>query len=114
MNDVRQNIHSEVGKFVHNYKSLTVHAGDGEDVIVVANAMRDCVTGFIHWIYEGERYFGKRYEEVAKFGWVFTDTGAHEVGTSQHPCWMITENTSHRYRLSPICNEDAPGSRYGL
>ena len=32
--------------------------------------------------YEGERYFGKRYEEVAKFGWVFMDTDSNEVDVS--------------------------------
>ena len=73
-NGIRQNIQSEVGKFIHGYKSLTAHTDDNEDVAMVANAMRDCIAGFIHWIYEGERYFGKRYEEVAKFGWVFMDT----------------------------------------
>ena len=74
MGDIRRNIQSEVGKFTRDYKSLTAGADDNEDAVTVANAMRDCIAGFIHWIYEGERYFGKRYEEVAKFGWVFTDT----------------------------------------
>lgn len=46
---------------------------------MVAHTMRDCISGFIHWIYEGERYFGKRYEEVATFGWVFTDVGVDGV-----------------------------------
>lgn len=87
VNDIRRNTQSEVGKFIHGYKSLTAHSGDNEDVVAVANAMRNCITGFVHWIYESERYFGKRYEEVGKFGWVFTDvsstsTGGNEVDTS--------------------------------
>lgn len=75
MNDIRRNIQSEVGRFIHDHKSLTTHTCDNEDAVVVANVMRDCIAGFIHWVYEGERYFGKRHEEVAKFGWIFTDTG---------------------------------------
>ncbi|KAF9653590.1 hypothetical protein BDM02DRAFT_3182601 [Thelephora ganbajun] len=87
VNDTRRSIQSEVGKFVHNYKSLTAHTCDNEDAVTVANAMRDCIAGFIHWIYESERYFGKRYEEVSKFGWVFTgisgtSTGGNEMDIS--------------------------------
>lgn len=82
MNDIRRRIQSEVGKFIRDYKSLTVRTCDNEDVVTVANVMRDCIAGFIHWIYEGERYFGKRHEEVAKFGWIFTDTSGNEVDVS--------------------------------
>ena len=79
MNDIRRNVQSEVGKFLHEYGSLTARTDDDEDVVMVAHTMRDCISGFIHWIYEGERYFGKRYEEVATFGWVFTDVGVDGV-----------------------------------
>lgn len=82
MNDIRRSIQSEVGKFIHDYNSLTARTCENEDAVTVANAMRDCIAGFIHWIYEGERYFGKRHEEVAKFGWIFTDTGGNEVDVS--------------------------------
>lgn len=82
VNDVRWRIQSEVGKFIHDYKSLTARTYDNKDTVTVANAMRDCVVGFIHWIYEGERYFGKRHEEVAEFGWIFTDAGGNEVDVS--------------------------------
>jgi len=78
--DIRRDIQSEVGKFIRDYKLLTVGAGDNEDVVTVVNAMRNCIAGFVHWIYEGERYFGKRYEEVAKFGWVFTDASGTGTG----------------------------------
>lgn len=74
VNDTRRSIQSEAEKFIHDYKSLTATARGNEDAVMVANAMQDCISGFIHWIYEGERYFGQRYEEVAKFGWIFTDT----------------------------------------
>ena len=74
MNDIRRSLQSEAGKFTHEYQRLIVQAYDNEDVLV-AGAMRDCITGFVHWIYEGERYFGKQYEVVAKFGWVFMNTG---------------------------------------
>lgn len=75
VNDIRQSLQSEVGKFVHDHEALTLRTCDDEDVLMVAGAMRDCITGFVYWIYEGERYFGKQCEEVAKFGWVFMDTG---------------------------------------
>lgn len=72
---------------MHGYKSLTVRTCENEGAVTVAGAMRDCITGFIHWIYEGERYFGKRHGEVAKFGWIFTETsdtgtGGNEVDVS--------------------------------
>jgi len=82
VNDVRRSIKSEAGKFTHDYGSLTGATRNNEDAVTVANAMRDCIAGFTHWIYEGERYFGKRYEEVAKFGWIFTDTSGTEVDAS--------------------------------
>lgn len=75
MNEIRQSIESEVGKFVHVYKLSAGQTCDNGDAVAVAGAMRDCIAGFIHWVYEGERYFGKQYEEVAKFGWVFMGIG---------------------------------------
>jgi len=80
VSDIRRDIQSEVGKFIRNHKSLTTGTCDNGDAVTVANSMRDCIAGFIHWLYEGERYFGKRYEEVAKFGWVFTDTNGTNGG----------------------------------
>lgn len=74
MNNIRQNLQSEVEKFAREYKSLVAQTPDNKDSATVAGAMRNCVAGFIHWVYESERYFGKRNEEVAKFGWVFMDT----------------------------------------
>ena len=82
VNDIRRGIQSEVGKFIDAYKSLIAHTCDNEDAVTVANAMRDCIAGFIHWIYEGERYFGKRHEEVATFGWVFMGTDGDQVDMS--------------------------------
>lgn len=82
MNDIGQTIQSEVERFTHDYKSLTTSTCDNEDAITVANAMRDCIAGFVHWIYEGKRYFGTRHEEVSKFGWVFTGAGGNEVDAS--------------------------------
>ena len=83
VSDIRRDIQSEVGKFIRGRKSLTTGACDNEDVVTVANTMRDCIAGFIHWIYESERYFGKRYEEVGKFGWVFTDTNGTNTGGNE-------------------------------
>lgn len=83
MNDIRRSIQSEVGKFIHDYRSLTANTRDNEGAVTVANAMRDCIGGFIHWIYEGERYFGKRYEEVATFGWIFTGTSGASTGDNE-------------------------------
>ena len=83
VNDIQQSAQSEVGKFVYDYKSLTANNCDTTDSVTVADAMRDCITGFIHWVYEGERYFGQQYEEVAKFGWVFMDTGGVRTGGNE-------------------------------
>jgi hypothetical protein len=80
VNDIRQSLQSEVGKFIHNYDSLAARTWNNGDVLAAADAMRDCIAGLIHWLYEGEHHFGKQYEEVAKFGWVFMDTGG--TGTS--------------------------------
>jgi hypothetical protein len=82
VNDVGQTIQSEVKRFTHDYKSLTAHMCDNEDAITVANAMQTCIVGFVHWIYEGKRYFGTRHEEVSKFGWIFADAGGNEVDAS--------------------------------
>jgi hypothetical protein len=82
VNDIRLSIQSEVGKFTHDYKTLTARTCNTEDAVTVANAMRDCIAGFIHWIYESEHYFGKRHEEVANFGWIFMDTSGNEVDVS--------------------------------
>ena len=75
MNEIRQSLKSQVEKFIHDYKSLTARTCGNEDAVTIASAMRDCIIGFVNWIYESERYFGKQYEEVAKFGWIFMNTG---------------------------------------
>lgn len=36
-------------------------------------ALKDCIVGSIHWIYETELFFGKRGGEVRTFGWVFAN-----------------------------------------
>ena len=82
MNDIGQTIRSEVERFTHDYQFLTARMCDDEDAITVANAMRYCIAGFVHWIYEGKHYFGTRHEEVSKFGWVFTDASGNEVDAS--------------------------------
>lgn len=83
MDAVQQNLQSEVEKFIHCYKSLSARTCDSGDAVTVAGAMRDCIIGFVHWIYEGERYFGKQYEEVAKFGWVFMSPGVTSANSDE-------------------------------
>lgn len=41
------------------------------DIRRFAQGLRDWIVGFIHWIYETERFFGESAEEVRAFGWVF-------------------------------------------
>ncbi|KAJ7641644.1 isoprenoid synthase domain-containing protein [Roridomyces roridus] len=33
--------------------------------------LEDCIAGTFYWAYESETYFGKKGDEVSKFGWVF-------------------------------------------
>lgn len=83
MDDIRRCLRSEVGKFIRDYRSLAARTGDNEYALTVADAMRNCITGFTHWLYEGERHFGKQYEEVAKFGWVFLDAGGTNTSSDE-------------------------------
>lgn len=42
-----------------------------EDLHRYLQGLRDCIIGAIHWLYETDRYFGDKGEDVRKFGWVF-------------------------------------------
>lgn len=37
-------------------------------------ALKDCIAGNIHWLYETELFLGKKGSEVRTFGWVFVDS----------------------------------------
>ena len=39
-------------------------------------ALKDCIAGNIHWLYETELFLGKKGSEVRTFGWVFVDSQA--------------------------------------
>ncbi|OCH87016.1 terpenoid synthase [Obba rivulosa] len=41
------------------------------DVRRYVQGLRDWIVGFMHWIYNTERFFGESAEEVRAFGWVF-------------------------------------------
>ncbi|KAF9484612.1 terpenoid synthase [Pholiota conissans] len=36
-------------------------------------ALKDCIVGTVHWIYETELFFGKKGSEIRNFGWIFVD-----------------------------------------
>ncbi|KAG9225377.1 hypothetical protein PLEOSDRAFT_1069096 [Pleurotus ostreatus PC15] len=42
-----------------------------DDVRSYVNGLRDCVVGYIHWLYETEIYFGQLGDEVRATGWTF-------------------------------------------
>ncbi|KAF5319304.1 hypothetical protein D9619_008467 [Psilocybe cf. subviscida] len=42
-------------------------------------ALKDCIAGNIHWLYETELFLGKKGSEVRTFGWVFVDSQAPTV-----------------------------------
>lgn len=41
------------------------------DVRVCVVGLRDCVVGTAHWVYQCDRYFQGKGEDVKAFGWVF-------------------------------------------
>jgi hypothetical protein len=41
------------------------------DVRLYIRSLRDCIAGFINWMYETEMFFGVNGSEVRSFGWVF-------------------------------------------
>lgn len=42
-----------------------------EEVGRYVQGLRECIIGFIHWLYETDRYFGDKKGDVREFGWVF-------------------------------------------
>ncbi|KAF8880999.1 hypothetical protein BD779DRAFT_1675667 [Infundibulicybe gibba] len=46
-----------------------------DNVRAYVQALRDCVAGTVHWVYETELYFGQKGEEVRSFGWIFLNYG---------------------------------------
>ncbi|KAF9488046.1 hypothetical protein BDN71DRAFT_1457806 [Pleurotus eryngii] len=42
-----------------------------DDMRSYVNGLRDCVVGYIHWLYETEIYFGQLGDEVRATGWTF-------------------------------------------
>lgn len=43
-------------------------------------ALRDWMVGWSHWVYETERYFLEKAEDVKAFGWVFLLPKENEAG----------------------------------
>ena len=56
-----------------------------EDVKRYFQALKDCIAGSMHWVYETELFFGKKGGEVRSFGWVFAHMKYMESGTLEPP-----------------------------
>jgi hypothetical protein len=52
-----------------------------EDVKRYVQALKDCIAGSMHWVYETELFFGKKGGEVRSFGWVFAHMNYMDLGT---------------------------------
>lgn len=48
-------------------------------------ALKDCIVGSTHWLYETELFFGKKGAEVRTFGWVFANMGYAGLGATAGP-----------------------------
>jgi malonyl CoA-acyl carrier protein transacylase len=55
-------------------KAQTADQRREEDVKRYIQALKDCIVGSVHWVYETELFFGKKGGEVRTFGWVFANT----------------------------------------
>lgn len=42
-----------------------------EEVDRYVHGLKECIIGFLHWLYETDRYFGDKKADVREFGWVF-------------------------------------------
>jgi hypothetical protein len=56
-----------------------------EDVKRYIQALKDCIAGSVHWVYETELFFGKKGGEVRSFGWVFAHMKYMDPGTLETP-----------------------------
>jgi len=56
-----------------------------EDVKRYIQALKDCIAGSVHWVYETELFFGKKGGEVRSFGWVFAHMKYTDSGTLEAP-----------------------------
>ena len=56
-----------------------------EQVKRYIQALKDCIVGSTHWLYETELFFGKKGAEVRTFGWVFANMGYAGLGATAGP-----------------------------
>jgi len=56
-----------------------------EQVKRYIQALKDCIIGSTHWLYETELFFGKKGAEVRTFGWVFANMGYAGLGATAGP-----------------------------
>ena len=49
------------------------------DIRLYVQGLRDCIAGFINWMYETELFFGDKGSEVRAFGWIFLTSGADKI-----------------------------------
>ena len=73
----------------YSLTNLNDDAARLEDVDRYIQALKDCIAGSVHWVYETELFFGKKGGEVRSFGWVFahmkyTDSGALDGAAAGH------------------------------
>jgi len=61
------------------------HEKNIEEMKRYIQALKDCIVGSTHWLYETELFFGKKGGEVRTFGWVFANMGYAGLGTMASP-----------------------------
>jgi hypothetical protein len=69
-------IKQKVANFRENLQLLPSFRGYDNGIIrTYVRGLQDCIVGVAHWIYQTERYFGQRNEDVKMFGWIFLSEG---------------------------------------
>lgn len=71
VNQTNRLIQQKVKTFSENTQSIPSFPRYDDDIRLYVQGLRDWIVGYAHWIYETERYFGDRGEEVKSFGWIF-------------------------------------------
>jgi hypothetical protein len=61
-------IQQKLESFSHNIRPIL---SSPEDTRTYAQGLQNWIVGYAHWIYETDRYFGDKIDEVKSLGWVF-------------------------------------------
>jgi len=81
INKTSRLIQQKLENFSQNIQPIISSSGDAR---AYAQGLRDWIVGYAHWIYETDKYFGDKTDEVKSLGWIFLKDKEDDTTDSAH------------------------------